>query len=58
MFYFCTPAVEVPDNLPFPDGKEVSPEIKVETLPGICCHSNTLDFQSTSVNMSDFQLGS
>ncbi|XP_068460764.1 inactive carboxypeptidase-like protein X2 [Clinocottus analis] len=24
---------EVPDNLPFPDGKEVSPEIKVETLP-------------------------
>ncbi|KAM9359839.1 adipocyte enhancer-binding protein 1 [Symphorus nematophorus] len=24
---------EVPDNLPFPDGKEVSPEIEVETLP-------------------------
>lgn len=24
---------EVPENLPFPDGKEVSPEIKVETLP-------------------------
>ncbi|XP_020488594.1 inactive carboxypeptidase-like protein X2 [Labrus bergylta] len=24
---------EVPDNLPFPDGEEVSPEIKVETLP-------------------------
>ncbi|XP_040011340.1 inactive carboxypeptidase-like protein X2 [Xiphias gladius] len=24
---------EVPDNLPFPDGKEVSPEIIVETLP-------------------------
>ncbi|XP_029366811.1 inactive carboxypeptidase-like protein X2 [Echeneis naucrates] len=24
---------EVPDNLPFPDGKEVSPEITVETLP-------------------------
>ncbi|XP_074526302.1 adipocyte enhancer-binding protein 1 [Halichoeres trimaculatus] len=24
---------EVPDNLPFPDGKEVSPEIVVETLP-------------------------
>ncbi|XP_070820725.1 inactive carboxypeptidase-like protein X2 isoform X2 [Chaetodon trifascialis] len=23
---------EVPDNLPFPDGKEVSPEIEVETL--------------------------
>ncbi|XP_034025763.1 inactive carboxypeptidase-like protein X2 isoform X2 [Thalassophryne amazonica] len=24
---------EVPENLPFPDGKEVIPEIKVETLP-------------------------
>ncbi|KAM8865036.1 adipocyte enhancer-binding protein 1 [Synchiropus picturatus] len=24
---------EVPDNLPFPDGKEVSPEITVENLP-------------------------
>ncbi|XP_070759742.1 inactive carboxypeptidase-like protein X2 [Enoplosus armatus] len=24
---------EAPDNLPFPDGEEVSPEIKVETLP-------------------------
>ncbi|KAM7391591.1 hypothetical protein PAMP_022271 [Pampus punctatissimus] len=24
---------ETPDNLPFPDGKEVSPEIEVETLP-------------------------
>ncbi|XP_062272813.1 inactive carboxypeptidase-like protein X2 isoform X1 [Scomber scombrus] len=24
---------EEPDNLPFPDGKEVSPEIKVETIP-------------------------
>ncbi|KAK5871190.1 hypothetical protein PBY51_004083 [Eleginops maclovinus] len=24
---------EVPENLPFPDGKEVSPEIKVETIP-------------------------
>lgn len=24
---------EVPDNLPFPDGKEISPEIEVETLP-------------------------
>ncbi|XP_070689148.1 inactive carboxypeptidase-like protein X2 [Pempheris klunzingeri] len=24
---------EVPDNFPFPDGKEVSPEITVETLP-------------------------
>lgn len=29
-----TLAVEAPDNLPFPDGKEVSPEIIVETLPG------------------------
>lgn len=35
MFYFSTPADEVPDNLPFPDGEE----IKVETLPGNCCHS-------------------
>ncbi|KAF1389807.1 hypothetical protein PFLUV_G00077370 [Perca fluviatilis] len=25
---------EVPESLPFPDGEEVSPEIKVETLPG------------------------
>ncbi|XP_071338522.1 inactive carboxypeptidase-like protein X2 [Trachinotus anak] len=25
--------IEVPDNLPFPDGKEITPEIIVETLP-------------------------
>lgn len=36
LFCFYTPAVEAPDNLPFPDGKEVSPEIEVETLPGNC----------------------
>lgn len=31
---FSSHADEVPDNLPFPDGEEVGPEIKVETLPG------------------------
>lgn len=36
------PAVETPDNLPFPDGKEVSPEIVVETLPGTCFYLNML----------------
>ena len=35
----------MPDNLPFPDGKEVSPEIEVETLPGNCSHPDTLEMQ-------------
>lgn len=43
LFCFYTPAVEAPDNLPFPDGKEVSPEIKVETLPGNCSPLNSLE---------------
>lgn len=49
MCYFSTPAVETPDNLPFPDGEEVSPEIRVETLPGNGCHSNSLEIQLTSI---------
>lgn len=51
MCYFSAPAVEVPDNLPFPDGKEVSPEIEVETLPGNCCHSNTFEIQLASISL-------
>lgn len=35
MFCFSPPAVELPDNLPFPEGEEVEPEIEVETLPGL-----------------------
>lgn len=50
LFYLSNPAVEVPNNLPFPDGNEVSPEIKVETLTGNCSHSNTLEIQLALVN--------
>lgn len=46
---FSTPAVETPDNLPFPDGKEVSPEIIVETLPGNGCPM--LDIQLSHVQI-------
>lgn len=35
MLCFSPPAVELPDNLPFPEGEEVEPEIEVETLPGL-----------------------
>lgn len=48
-FAFPTSADETPDNLPFPDGKEVSPEIIVETLPGNCCRK--LEIQFTPINL-------
>lgn len=56
-FVFFPPAVELPDNLPFPDGEEVSPEIIVEALPGTCCHKSfLLDSYPTPTKYGKFSL--